>query len=181
MTPASALAWLRSHPRTAEALACVLCVALGWAWHRPSAPAVQYRDRVETKVEYRDRIVEKVVTVEAKATDSQRVTHRVETTHPDGTKVVELDTGTSVQALVNVQSLAAVNIQEQGATTATRETTLVQTPAPAPRFRLGALAGLSGKGPEYGAEASLRVLGPLWLGAWAITSPAAGVSLSVEW
>lgn len=181
MTPSAALFWLRANWR--EALGVALAFfAIGWAAHRQQ-PRIEYRDRVVTKTEWKDRIVEKTVTVEAKATEKQRITHRVETTKPDGSKVVELDTASGVQSRMDVGQLAAVNITEQGQQAVTRETSVVQTPATLPRWRVGALAGLSTGGVSYGAEASCRVLGPLWLGIGGFVGPhpTGFVGVGVEW
>lgn len=51
-----------------------------------------------------------------------------------------------------------------------------------PAWGVAARAGLS-SGPRfvYGAEVSRRVLGPLWLGAYATTAKEAGVIARVEW
>lgn len=49
-------------------------------------------------------------------------------------------------------------------------------------WSIGARAGLS-SGPRavYGAEASRRIVGPLWLGAYVTTAKEAGLMLRVEW
>jgi hypothetical protein len=53
-------------------------------------------------------------------------------------------------------------------------------------WRLSATAGWALSSPSlrpslYGAELSRRMLGPVWLGAWARTDGSAGLSLAVEW
>jgi hypothetical protein len=177
-----ALAWCREH--WATLLELLGAFVLGCLMHcEKPQPRIEYRDRVVTKTEWKDRIVEKTVTVAAKEQQKERVTHRHEVIAPDGTHTIDLDTGTGVQTQVNVGQLAAVNITEQGAQTTTRETSVVQTSATPPRWRVGALAGLSTGGVSYGAEASCRVLGPLWLGAGAMVGAhAVGfVSAGVEW
>jgi hypothetical protein len=181
MTPSSALSWLRANWR--EALGVALAFfAIGWAAHHQK-PRIEYRDRVVTKTEWKDRIVEKTVTVAAKEEQKERVTHRHEVIAPDGTHTIDLDTGTGVQTQVNVGQFAAVSITEQGTQAATRETQVVQTPAPLPRWRVGALAGLSTGGVSYGAEASCRVLGPLWLGVGGFVGPhpMGFATIGVEW
>lgn len=55
-----------------------------------------------------------------------------------------------------------------------------------PSWRLAAQAGWKWDAPSlqpsiYGGEVSRRIVGPVWLGAWARTDSTAGVSLALEW
>jgi hypothetical protein len=181
-TPAATLAFLRAHWRAVTGVVALVVAFLLGHGCKPQ-PRIEYRDRVVTKTEWKDRIVEKTVTVAAKEEQKERVTHRHEVIAPDGTHTIDLDTGTGVQTQVNVGQLAAVNITEQGTQAVTRETQVVQTPATLPRWRLSALAGLSTGGVSYGAEASCRVLGPLWLGIGGFVGPhpMGFATVGVEW
>jgi hypothetical protein len=176
-----ALTWLKEHWRpVAIAAAVLVAFCAGLSVRRP-APRIEYRDRVVVQEKVVEHQVVKTVTVEAKTEDKQRVTHRVETTRPDGTRVVELDTATDAHVDLHVGQLATVDLSREATATVTHETQLVQTSAAPPRWRVGALAGLSTHGPVYGGEGSVRLVGPIWAGAWVLTSPAGGVSVGVEW
>jgi hypothetical protein len=183
-TPAATLAFLRAHWRAvAGVVALVVAFLFGLAMRRPGPPRIEYRDRVVTKTEWKDRIVEKTVTIAATEQQKERVTHRHEVIAPDGTHTIDLDTGTGVQTQVNVGQLAAVNITEQGTQAMTRETQVVQTPAPLPRWRVGGLVGLGADGKSFGAEGGLRVVGPLWLGVGGFVGPhpMGFATVGVEW
>lgn len=176
-----ALTWLRSHWRpVAFAAALLVAFAAGWAAHRP-VPKVEYRDRVQVQTRVVEHQVEHVVYRERKQAVHQRATHRVEVTRPDGTKVVTVDTATAAELHVDTASALQLDLSRLAVHTASRETSLVQTPAAPTSWRVSALVGLRlPLQPVYGGEAARRVVGPLWLGGWGLSSGEGGVSLGLE-
>lgn len=179
------MTWVRDHWRLVAYLAAgATLFALGYAAHRP-APRIEYRDRVQVQTKVVEHQVEHIVYREAKQATSQRATHRVEITRPDGTRVVTVDTASAAHVDLQLGQTVTADVSRVSTETATRETSLVQAPAE-PRWRVQALVGAEIGGgfalrPVYGAAVSRRLLGPFWVGAWGITAPAGGLSIGAEW
>ena len=179
----SPLPWLRAHWRPVVfATAVLVAFALGRGT-RP-APRIEYRDRVVTKTVTVEHQVEHVVYREAKQEQRHRAVHRVEVTRPDGTRVVTTDTADQLAVNLQVGQTLALEASRAAATVQLQEHELHQEPSAPPSWRVGALVGVRAGWPLeplYGGEVAHRMLGPVWLGAWGLTAPAAGLSLSVEW
>lgn len=141
---------------------------------------VQYKDRVVTqtvqseaktqvRVVYRDRIV-------IRKPDGEIVTHNVvKTEQGQSDRVVNATTKTST----NVAATSQVGTSVPAAKTAVDR----------PRWHVNLLAGVEATalskpqllGPiALGAQVEYRLIGPLWIGAFGITSGSAGISLGVE-
>lgn len=168
----------------------LMCFAIGWAAaRRQAAPRIEYRERVVTRTVTVTSEQAKTTTTETKAEQRQRVTHRTEVIKPNGERVITFDTASQVAARVDVRQLEALNLSSSSSSSSERTTELKQTPSSPPSWRVAALAGLSARGPVYGAEVSRRLGGPLWVGAWLLVPsptgpvlvPAGGAMLAVEW
>lgn len=178
-----ALTWLKEHWRpVALATAVLVAFAAGWAAHRP-APRVEYRDRVVVQEHVVDHVVTRTVTVEAKQKQDEKVVHKVVTRRADGSSVTTVDVASASEVNLQLGQTVAADLSHVQDVTAKRETSLVQTPAAPPRWRVEGLVGLElhGLQPVYGGQVSRRVLGPLWAGAWGLSSGVGGVSVGVEW
>lgn len=59
----------------------------------------------------------------------------------------------------------------------------VDVKAPRPDWRVGGLVGidLGGLSPTYGAQLERRIIGPVYVGAWGLSSGQGGISVGVEW
>lgn len=103
-------------------------------------------------------------------------------TRPDGRRVVTVTERRRVaQTDTSARSSADVGERERQVVTEVRTVERARS-----SWRVGAAAGWSITRPAlrpelYGVDLSRRVVGPVWLGAWARTDKTAGVSLAVEW
>lgn len=196
-----ALTWLRTHRRTAlELLGLVVVFCAGWALHRP-APRLEAQQRETAQVQQQQHrqvqasaVVHQVEqgTTIARAEQHRRVrTHREVHVLPSGERTIvtdtaeddsaTLETAQQVTVSLDLSSVLSGVVDRQETASASREASVIQTPAAPPSWRVGGLAGLSASGPVYGGEVSRRVLGPIWVGAWGLSVPAGGVSVGVEW
>ena len=204
--PPRALTWLRAHwrPVLAAGAALVLAFASGWAAHRP-APRVEMHQAEAEHTQQQATATTSQVLAQAQTGNSsasahleehKHVTvHRVTHTLPSGERTVTVDrtvddgvTLVEAQQVVvslSLQSTILGALATSADTTATRETSVVQTPAAPPSWSLAAVGGLGTRGPLYGGEAAHRVLGPLWLQAGVLVGPGVGVAgvagVRVEW
>lgn len=133
------------------------------------------------KIVYQDRIVEKVVTVERKAEDKIRIVYRE--TKPDGTKTEreEERTKTDTEKKENKDSVREVIVEKE---VIKKETTVSQ-----PRFYLGASVGYdmsprllpipTAPNLSLGLEFKVRLIGPIWAGAYAQNTGNFGGTLGV--
>lgn len=117
----------------------------------------------------------------ARATNTQkrRVIERIRYVYPDGTRVERLREGDSLAS--RTASASGLSEAAGGAQSAHQER--VETKSQAlPAWRVGALVGLDihALQPTYGAHVERRLVGPLSLGGFALTSGVAGLSLSLE-
>lgn len=150
---------------------------------RRSAPAqVETRDRVV----YQDRVIEKRVEVAAKVETAQTRRHMVRTrvTRPDGTREerTELHVGADT---TKAEQTTHVDAREE-TRHVTRDTEVVVEHVRndwTVSTLVGADASLVLRGelrPIFGGLVQRRVLGPVSVGAWGLSSGAGGVSLSLE-
>lgn len=162
-------------PAAGLAIGCALG-ALLVARCRPSPPAREERaSQVAAVASHSAELVQ--------AVDVHRTTERETTrtdSRPDGRRVVTVTRETSRADEAGRSSSSATGSSSVEA----RERTVIVRERPG--WRLGAAAGWELARPTlrpvvYGADLSRRVAGPLWLGAWARTDGAAGLSLAVEW
>lgn len=186
---AALLSWLQAHraPLLA-ALGCLGCLLVGLALGRWGTPA---RVRVETRTVEKETLktveVVREVKVEAKAQAQAVAWHfeRVRRTAPGG--VVEEKTTADSRSVQTSQETQAVAHQEEKVRVLERTvevTKVVLKEAARPVARLGALAGLQlaqGPRPAFGGLAEWSPCKHLWVGAWGLSVPAAGLSLALEW
>ncbi len=146
---------------------------------RFTAP-VQVETRDVERVVYQDRIVEKIVTVKAKA--ETRVVYRDRVITKDGT-VTEHEvehTDTKEDTKENTETVAARDVKTE--TVKESKTTL------RPDWRVSTQVGASLNAPlipiagplVIGAQVERRIIGGVSAGLWLNTYGAAGASLSVE-
>ena len=170
----------------AASLAGLLVFAIGCAVGRWAAP---------TKVEWRERVVEKLVEVESEKKETKRDgSLALEAKHhetlrfrrvrkPDGTVVDDLrrDRGaTAAAAGASSESRVETKIEYRDRVVEVERFKVVE--AKQPYWSAGARLGLSlSPRPVYGGVVERRLAGPFWIGAWADTTKAAGLSLRVEW
>lgn len=183
--------WLRAHPRLAEALACVLCVALGWAWHRPAAPVIDLHqhEQITTHAEQHQTAAQQVDQhqVAAATTEKHEEKHEAKAIHCTHCKVtrrdasgavltiegaridtseigsLHLDSAARVDVHLDLSSRLLLSMDSRVIQTSTRDLALHQEPAPRPSVALGALTGLSDRGPLYSVQGGYRIAGPVWL------------------
>lgn len=167
--------------RTAAIIAACVVAALAAAFGagRFSAPMkVETRD-VE-RVVYKDRIVEKIVTVTAKA--ERRIVYRDRVVTPDGT-VTEREVERTASREVE-RSTDDKTTTREGSSERVIERTVTQRP----NWRVGVLVGASLRDPllpiagplVLGAQVDYRIAGPFSVGLWANTGGAAGLAVSIE-
>lgn len=170
------------------AAALIVGVAAGWVTRGATPARVEYRDRVE----FRDR----EVGGQSSATTIARVEGPVirivsrETKAPDGTVT---KTTEKTQSGGTKSTVAKVETKvEYRDRTEYRDREVVRVaPAPLPTWRVSVHGGATLVEPlisipgapraVVGASLERRVAGPLWAGAWANTSGAAGLSVGVMW
>jgi hypothetical protein len=151
---------------------------------------VQYQD----KIQYQDRIVTKTVYVKV----AEKKTHKEEhiITHPDGSKEVvkttDTDTTTKTSNNTNTTNDQKNNTTVTDNTKADSETKTV-VDVPKADWHVSVLAGsdlntfhVTPLAPYVspiliGVSVERRVIGPFYMGTWAISNRTGGISLGVEW
>jgi hypothetical protein len=182
----SVLAFVLEHWRPFAAV-CFLLAAFFAG--RSSVPT-----RVETKtverVVYQDRVVTKTVTVQGEAKVETRVVYRDRTTiqKPDGTVVhrdierTEADTESSKVSSNSAEKVQETAVQREKAASKVQESA-------SPQWRVNLLAGVEPLhldrpqlfGPvALGLQVERRIIGPLWVGAFGLSSGVGGVSVGLE-
>jgi hypothetical protein len=186
------LTLLREHWRP---LAAMLAVALAYALGRYGVPervVVTERVRVE-QVEHQVVVTQERVRVErVEVAQAARAVHREQTTtrQPNGavqTRVVEDERAEASRGTVE-RSQADTQARAESTRTEKEDAQASRTvEAARPAWRVHALVGvrlsdvLGGKlAPAYGAALERRVLGPLSVGAWGLSTGTVGVSVSLE-
>jgi len=160
-------------------LAAVGLLVAAFSAGRFSAP-VQTEVKEVEKIVYQDRVVEKIVTVKAKA--ETKIVYRDRVITKDGT-VTEREverTDTKEDTKANTETVASRDVKTE---TAKESKTILR-----PDWRVTAQVGaafnqplLSLAGPlVIGLQAERRIIGGVSAGIWANTYGAAGASLSVE-
>lgn len=183
--------------RSGAGLTALLLFGLGVLVGRFTTPAkIEERVRVQTQVqnqiqiEYRDKIVTKTVYVQAQNQKTRREEHEV--IKPDGTversSVETAQTETQVSNVAEQQIDTQLLAQQQVHIDMKSESTRVV--AVQPDWTIAVLAGVSPHadfmppvGPPplvIGVHVQYRALGPIKIGAWALTSPAVGVSIASD-
>lgn len=169
--------------KTEALIAAGLLAVLGgvFAAGRYSAPKPDVR--VTEHVVYQDRVVEKVVTVTAKADTKTVVVYRDRTVKPDGTVHEQ-----SEERTVDAATETAHTDDAKAETSQTDTQRTITITAAKPQWRVSLLAGASLRSPllpvygplVLGVEVNRRLLGPLWVGLWAQTGGSGGISLGIE-
>lgn len=188
---------LKKFKSAAAGLVAVLLFVLGAFVGRATVPVrIDEKVQIKTvevekiKVEWRDRIVEKTVYVKVKRKNV--VTEQREVIRPDGTierqKVETIATETNVTtAAVTAAERVATSTQErvveqvvkaEKTVTAQRNWNLALMVGVAPRASF--MPPLIPPPVIVGIYVQKKILGPVTLGGWALTSPGAGVSLGIE-
>jgi hypothetical protein len=150
-----------------------------------TAPKVRVETRTEEKLVYQDRIVERRVEVKGETKVELRVVTRTIWAFPDAgtiTQEREVTGSKDVLAEASVDSRAEVKTRQEEKTTVAISTPML------PDWRVAVLAGASLRPPVLpvagplvlGMEVDRRILGPFWLGLWANTGGAGGVSVAGE-
>lgn len=139
--------------------------------------------RYSKPVEVRTEVVERTVTVERRTVVEKRVevakrdrrSKTTTTTKPDGSST----TVTESHEREDTRTETARDTTAETATETERHAK-EETRVSEPDWRVGGMVGLSGVGTVYGGSIERRILGPVWLGAWGLSSGAFGVSVGVE-
>jgi hypothetical protein len=160
----------------------LVALALSFAAGRYSRPA-----HVETRTEtvYRDRVVERQTkSTEVKATADVQVQTRTVTRwlpSPAGPIIERTEeTGTHATSSTAAVSTETRDVEAERVTTKTQSTTTTQTDPD--HWRIGVTAGLARSLDRiYGVDVSRRIIGPVWLGAWATSERAGGLVVAVTW
>jgi hypothetical protein len=158
----------------------VVIVIVSFAFGRFSQVAEKQVEFKE-KLVYVDRVVEKVIEIEKKREDKIRIVYRE--TKPDGTKTereeerTKTDTDKSSEKVVERVVLVDREVIK-------KETTVIN-----PRVMFGVLVGYdaaptflkipSAPNLALGIEAKVRVVGPLWIGAFGLNTGVVGGSVSL--
>jgi hypothetical protein len=168
-------------------LVAAVALAAGFLLGRTSAPERVELQQVErVRVEWRERETSAAVSVGTQSKATRREVRRSRVTTPDGT-VREREVEREVDEQHQAHAEQRLQLRDaSGTAEAHRELRQVTSTARS-TWRAGALVGLQLQalkvppGPlVYGAHVERRVLGPLWLGAWGLSSRTAGLSLSAE-
>jgi hypothetical protein len=165
--------------------------ALAGTCSRESAAPVRVElhetEHVEQREQESERKVEHQVADEKKV--ERRTVERTRIAHPDGT-TVEHQVETFNADTERHQETARVEVREIERVVY-RDREIEKKVELVPRnWRAGALVGLDvsraslvppSPGPlVFGAHVERRIAGPVWVGAWGVTSGAVGLSLAVE-
>jgi hypothetical protein len=186
--------YLQAHPRLSVTALALACLLLGLLFGRAS---VHESVRIETRtVEVEKRVeveVEKRVYVQAKASSGGVTIRRVieKSTCAGGSKETTTeDIREGHESHEDVHAEATRQTERIVYLDRTVEK-VVQRTSEKPQWRLSALAGVSvpvvlhggfeGRWWVAGAAAERRVVGPLWLGLWGLSSGQGGVKASWEW
>lgn len=159
------------------AAACAVCLGVGIVAGRATAP------EPDIAVSEAVTLVQQVWSSKTYQRDERRarVVYRERITKPDGTKVEREaereDARVTERSASTSGSAKHVEQRRDVAVTAYR-----------PQWRVSVLAGGTLRDPLLpiagplvpGLGAERRIAGPVWLGAWALSAGAAGLSLSVE-
>jgi hypothetical protein len=161
-----------------------LVVASFFAGRYSVPPFIQYRDREVSVAAQVIEVKREAQAVATADTHQRRALERIRVVYPDGTRVEHLREGSSL----NLQSASQSGVSE--ATTRARVeyrdrevTKTVERSAPS--WRVTAVAGVELRSilaPHivYGGEISRRILGPVSVGAFGLSSGVGGIALSVE-
>jgi len=181
------LGWIGAHKRAAVAvmLSAALCLAfLPVVWHRPrAAVTVTAHEVARTDTHAEGRAV-----AEVRAAVVTRAREAVDTTttiaRPDGTRIrVERRRVAEVESRAASAAVTVAEVTTDAHQTVTRDTVTVTSSAPAPRFRVAAVAEWSSTAlavvPAVRFEGEYRVKGPLWLRA-SVAPPVLGQRLDVR-
>lgn len=144
-------------------------------------PRVELREveRVRVQVVESVRIVE--VKVRDESTRARRVVERTRVEHPDGTKIEHEVERAEVATTSSEASSSSTDRQAAAQLEASRETAIKVDPA-RPQWRAGALVGLELLELRLvvGGLVERRILGPVSVGAWGLSSGSAGLAVTVE-
>jgi hypothetical protein len=144
------------------------------------AAASYLRPRVltEARTEYVDRWHEVVTTRTVVDVRTRTVVQRViEEKRPDGTEITTHETeGTETEVAARGEQRSEAEGSEA------MDTVRMERRIQPSRFSVSFLAGLTLRvEPVYGAAVTYRVLGPITVGAWGLSSGVLGASLGVTW
>lgn len=164
-----------------KTVTCVAAVLLAFAGGRYSNPAKV--TEVE-RVVYKDRIVEKIVEKRVEVEAKTKVVYRTKVITQEGeTRIVEVE-----KEDTHKDTNVAIDTNKDTTKEGTAEKTKV-TEYAKPQWKIGALVGYDfspvpgldiAHGLTLGVTVERRLIGPVWIGAWALHTGAVGGSLSVE-
>lgn len=153
-------------------------------------PRVETVEKVRVETQYKDRVVTKTVhdvqTVHDVATRTVTVTKWAKA--PDGTPVVTQETHQEKQSETKRDDRSAKHVDRVAEAQQTVVTLKTERPA-LPNWSVSLMPGVQFAGEKavtlygpgvIGASVERRIVGPVWMGAWASTSGAAGVVLKGE-
>lgn len=185
-----ALAWMRSHWRPVAGLAAL---ALAFAFGRYATPPKTVTHETVRTVTVEDtRSKEQVRALTAQITELQKTTHRVTKTakHADGSSETTTTVDTSVATKTETHTdTEKTKTEEQHSKTDVARTVTKTVTSDRPTVRVSLLAGVELAhlgtpqvlGPiALGGMVEGRILGPVWIGAFGLSSGTAGIALSIE-
>lgn len=175
---------------------------VGYGWGRYATPA-KVVTKTEVQVVQTEHVVEKVVTEikVVKVDNTQKSSHHAvyDVSHPDGTKEHHETTDENVSQVIQTQADKLIDVVHEKETIKYVDKEVVKTvEAKKPDWRLGALAGFSipetfGSQKEgyrllpslgavqLGVDLDRRILGPISVGVWGLSSGSVGVKVGLEW
>lgn len=169
---------------------CVLAaLVVAFLGGRRSAPVrVEERERIVTQTVVDQAAIQRAVSeAHAEWTRSATDHSTIRTVYLDGKvveKIVYVDRDVNSGGSSGSSSNTATQVETRTVTNTITETEKV-TEFRRASWRISASAGwrldsLALRPAIYGGEVSRRILGPVWLGAWAKTDSTAGMSLGLE-
>lgn len=146
---------------------------IGAAFGRFTAPSkVEERE----KIVYKDRIVEKKIYVTDKSQKNNKVTIRLVTIKPDGTKTIETKIFDKSEIDI-VQNGSSTNIRESETSKETEK--VVEYSRNDFLILFGAKRTFDNPTFDYGIFLEKRLLGPIYGGAFAFTDKSGGIALGL--
>jgi len=161
-------------------------LALAFALGRFSARAPDERIQVAEVEEVQEREAVEEVKEETTRTEVEeeriRIVYRDRWRTPEGVEretELELDADAARSVLEEARAETRVEVREVEVVREAEVFREIRTPLP--DWRVGAMIGvdLSGPGPAYGLQVERRIFGPIYVGAWGMSTGAVGIGVSV--
>ncbi len=159
-------------PSLTTTAVAVAVVAVAFAAGRYTAP----KPEIEVHTEYVTKVVTVTKTVHAKAVDRVVTKYRTVVKEVGGKETTTESERAETHERETVKTDSNNNTEGTG-------TAIVVIRRTESQWRVGLMGGVTVLGPNafsYGAYAERRLLGPVWIGAWGLSSGYAGAKLGLE-